>query len=70
MSEIAAKLADALSMFWAALDEQERRALGLAVAWLAASLVLGAAERRRKQRELDELADRVADRLVERGSRG
>lgn len=70
MSEIAEKLADALSMFWLALDEHERRLLLIGAAWLVGSVVLGVAERKRKERELEELADRVAQRLVERGSRG
>lgn len=70
MNEIAAKLADALSMFWLSLDERERRLLALGAAWLVASVVLATAERRRKERELDELADRVTARLMERGSRG
>lgn len=70
MNEIAAKLADALSMFWLALDERERRLLVVGVAWLGASIVLAAMERQRKERELDEVADRVAARLVERSARG
>jgi hypothetical protein len=70
VQEIAAKLADALSMFWQSLDDHERRLFALGVAWLLASIVMGAAERKRKQRELDELADSVARRLAERGSRG
>jgi hypothetical protein len=70
MNEIVAKLADSLSMFWQSLDDQERRLLVLGVAWVAASVVLGAVERQRKARELDELAERVAARLRERGSRG
>lgn len=70
MHEIAAKFADALSMFWQALDDQERRLLALGIAWLLASIVLATAERGRRERELDEVADRVAARLVERGSRG
>lgn len=70
MNEIAAKLADALSMFWLSLDEQERRLLAIGAAWLVASVVLAAAEQRRKERELDEVADRVAARLAGRGSRG
>lgn len=70
MNEIVTKLADALSMFWQALDDHERRLLVAGVAWVSASLVLGAVERKRKARELDELAERVAARLAERGSRG
>lgn len=67
MNEIAAKLADALSMFWQSLDEQERRLLGLGVLYLAALLVVGPLERRRRQREQDELAERVARRLILEG---
>jgi len=49
VQEIAAKLADALSMFWQSLDDHERRLFALGVAWLLASIVMGAAERKRKQ---------------------
>lgn len=70
MSEIAAKFADALSMFWLALDDRERRMILLGAAWLVASVALAAAERRRREQELDDVADRVAARLQERGSRG
>lgn len=68
--EIAAKLADALSMFWQSLDEHERRLLAVGIAYVGAMIVVGVHERRRKEAELDALSDRVAARLVERGSRG
>jgi hypothetical protein len=70
VQEIAAKFADALSMFWLALDEQERRLLLLGAAWLVGSVALAAVERQRKEREQEELVERVVARLHERGSRG
>lgn len=66
MTEIAAKLADALSMFWQSLDERERQVLALGVAYVAAMIVVAPIERRRKQREQEELATEVARLLVER----
>lgn len=63
--EIAEKLADALSMFWQSLDERERRLFVLGVAWLAATIAVAPLERRRRQRELDEIAGRVATYLKE-----
>lgn len=68
MNEIAAKLADALSMFWLSLDERERRLLALGVAYVAAMIVVAPIEKRRKQRDREELASEVARILVERGS--
>ena len=72
MSEIAAKLADALSMFWQSLDEEERKLLALGVAYVAAMIVVAPIERRRKQKEREELATEVARLLVgaEGGNRG
>jgi hypothetical protein len=70
VNEIAAKLVDALSMFWQSLDEQERRLLAIGVAYVAAMIVLAPVERRRKEQEREELATAVARRLAERGSRG
>jgi len=69
-SEIAAKLADALSMFWQSLDDQERRLLVLGAVWLAAALALGPIERRRKEREEAELIERLAQALDERRRHG
>jgi type II secretory pathway component PulM len=63
--EIAEKLADALTMFWQALDERERRLLALGVAWLVAMIALAPVERSRRQRERDEIAQRVALYLKE-----
>jgi type II secretory pathway component PulM len=59
-SEIAAKLVDALSMFWQSLDERERRLLAIGAAWVAVSLVMLPLERRRKEREEAELIERLA----------
>lgn len=70
MNEIAAKFADALSMFWLALDEHERRLLLIGAAWLVGSVALGVAERKRRQAELDAVAEQVLARLEERRSRG
>lgn len=63
--EIAEKLADALTMFWQALDEKERRLLVLGTAWLVAMIALAPVERSRRQRERDEIAERVATYLKE-----
>ena len=63
---IAAKLADALSMFWQSLDEQERRLLALGVAWLVAVVAVAPVERRRRRQERAELASEVAQLLQER----
>lgn len=66
--EIAEKLADALTMFWQALDDRERRLLVLGVAWLGAVIVMAPVERSRRQRERDEIAQRVALYLKELSS--
>lgn len=63
MNEIAAKLADALAMFWQSLDEQERRLLMIGGLWLAAALISVPSERARKARERQELVEAVAERL-------
>jgi type II secretory pathway component PulM len=70
MNEIAAKLADALNMFWQSLDERERRLLALAIAYGLAMIVVAPMERRRKEREQEELAEKVARALVEAGRHG
>ena len=67
MQEIAAKLADALSMFWQSLDDRERKLLALGVAYLAAMVVVTPIERQRKRREREELAADVARLLVQGG---
>lgn len=66
MTEIAAKFVSAMSGFWWALDEQERRLVLLGLAYLAAMIVWVPLERSRKERERQELADEVARILVER----
>lgn len=63
--EIAQKLADALSMFWQSLDGTERRLLVLGCAWLAGMVALAPVERQRRERERDEIAQRVALYLKE-----
>lgn len=71
MNEIAAKLADAMSMFWQSLDERERRLLAVGVAYVLAMIVVRPMERRRHEREQEELADKVARALMDAGgSRG
>jgi type II secretory pathway component PulM len=69
-SEIAAKLADALSMFWQSLDERERRLLALGAVWVAVSLAMMPLERRRKEREEAELIERLAAAIEVRQQRG
>lgn len=57
---IAAKLADALSMFWLSLDERERRLVLLGSAYLLAVLVSASLRRARREQEQAGLAERVA----------
>lgn len=64
--EIAAKFADALSMFWQSLDERERRLLLVGTLWLGAMIVAAPIERGRREREQAELAERIEARLHER----
>ena len=65
--EILAKFGSALSGFWWALDDHERRLLVIGSAYLVAmTFYLATAERRRRD-QVDELADRIAERLVSRG---
>jgi hypothetical protein len=66
VSDIAAKLADALSMFWQSLDERERRLLVLGTLWLGAMVVAAPLERNRREREQSELAERIEQRLAAR----
>ena len=68
--EIAEKLADALSMFWQSLDEKERRLFVLGVAWLGAMIALAPLERARREREREQIAERVAVYLREGLSHG
>lgn len=63
MSEIAAKLVDALSMFWQSLDDRERRLLAIGSLYLLATIVAVPVERRRREREQAELVELVAARL-------
>lgn len=71
MNEIAAKLADALSMFWQSLDERERQLVLVGAAYLVALAVWTPLERRRKAREREEIADAIARHLsAAGGSRG
>lgn len=67
MTEIAAKFASAMSGFWWALDERERRLLIMGLVLLAWALVSLPLERQRRERERSELAAEVAAQL--RGER-
>lgn len=61
---IASKLADALVMFWQALDEQERKLIVVGCAYLIALAIWGPVERRRREAERSALADEVVQRLL------
>lgn len=65
---IVGKLTDALSMFWQALDEEERRIVMYAGVYLCVSVVLGmqAKASERRERRLREVATEL---LREHGSR-
>lgn len=61
--EILGKFGSAMSGFWWALDEHERRLLVIGGAYLiAVSFYLATAENRRRS-SIDELAERIAERL-------
>lgn len=61
--EIPAKLADALLMFWQALDDQERRMLVVGCAWAVALVVSSVGANQRRERERNEIAARVLHEL-------
>ena len=61
--DIAAKLADALSMFWQSLDDRERRLIVIGCAYLAAVVLLAPVEKARRERERSEIVEAVARRL-------
>lgn len=63
MTEIAEKLADALTMFWQSLDTQERRLLAIGGLWLVGVAVSVPMEQARRKRERDELVAAVVERL-------
>jgi type II secretory pathway component PulM len=67
VGSIAEKLADALSMWWQALDERERQLVLVGAAYLVALAVWTPLERRRKARERDEFAAAVARHLTASG---
>lgn len=54
MTGIVSKLTDSLSMFWQSLDDDERRIVAYAVAYVLVSVMLGvqAAARQRRERAL------------------
>lgn len=61
--EILAKLGSAMSGFWWALDDHERKLLILGGAYMVGMVIyLSTAEQRRRD-QIDELADRIAERL-------
>ncbi len=70
MNEIAAKLGDALSMFWQSLDQRERQLVLIGCAWLVALAVWTPIERRRRERERELLAEAVGRRLAAGAPRG
>ena len=63
MDGITGKLADALSMFWQSLSDQERRAVILGACYLVGLVVVAPLERRRKQAEREELVSEVVKRV-------
>jgi type II secretory pathway component PulM len=62
------RAADAAVMFWQSLDPQERKMLAVGVAWVVYMIVQVPLEQARRQRDRDELADAVAERLMRRAS--
>lgn len=63
MGEIVGKLADSLSMFWQALDEQERRLVIVGAVWIVAMAANVPLEQRRRRSERDEIAAQVLAEL-------
>lgn len=63
MDGITGKLADALSMFWQSLSDQERRAVVLGAAYLLGLVLVAPLERKRKQAEREELVSEVVRRV-------
>ena len=63
MGAIVAKFGSAMSGFWWALDEQERRVVIIAGCWLAAMLVNVPLEQRRRARQRDEITAQVLEEL-------
>lgn len=63
MDGITGKLADALSMFWQSLSEQERRAVVLGAFYLVGLVLVAPLERKRKQAEREELVSEVVRRV-------
>lgn len=61
--EIIAKFGSALSGFWWSLDEHERKLLVIGSAYLVAVACYAMTAQGRRERELDELVDRVAERI-------
>lgn len=65
MSEIAEALADALLMFWQALNDNQRRYVLLGVLWVGALAVWLPVEKRRREAEEARMVDAVAHRVLE-----
>lgn len=63
MDGITGKLADALSMFWQSLSDQERRAVVLGAFYLVGLVLVAPLERKRKQAEREELVSEVVRRV-------
>lgn len=63
MGEISGKLADALSMFWQSLSDQERRAVVIGTAYLVGLVLVAPLERKRKQAEQEAMISEVVKRV-------
>ena len=61
--EIIAKFGSALSGFWWSLDEHERKLLIIGGAYLVAVVLYTSTAQERRERELEELAARLEQRL-------
>jgi hypothetical protein len=64
VGEIVAKLSDAASMFWAALDEHERRMLLYVAAYFAFTMLLAAQQRSRERLKAELRAELHGDGIA------
>lgn len=63
MDGITGKLADALSMFWLSLSDQERKLVVVGAAYLLGLVLIAPLERKRKLAEREEIVSEVVERV-------
>ena len=63
MDGIGGKLADALSMFWLSLSDQERKLVVVGAAYLLGLVLVAPLERKRKLAEREEIVTEVVERV-------